>query len=244
MTSILRTDIFPPELGEEPSGVTIRGVDYSSIVQQATVATKQRSPGPAKNLYEFFELVKKIILDYERRENITNDAKIIFTEEEPDYRKESGITITFSIERREPGMISRDRAFQASSVKNLVPMLRDETEDPDNPGYKRAVFGYFHDNEVVFTIWAKTNKVANDRALWFEGLMQEYSWYFTSQGISRLLFMKREKDFVSDVGGQKLYGRPLHFYIRTETLRTISEKKLEEISIGTMVDIPTTELNK
>lgn len=223
-------DLIPLELLDNPR-VEIR--QYESFVQSVRqIPTALRTPLPAKNLKEVYALVKTVIDDYERRMNIADDAKVNFTEEEPDYLKASGPTITFSLHLREPGAMSKGSPMLRGTVRNFLPMLREEIDDPENPGYKRAILGYIHDNEVKFTVWAKTNKVANDKALWFEGLMQEYSWYFTSQGVARFLFLKREADLVSEVDGQKLYGRPIHFFVRTETLTTISQKTFELISIG------------
>jgi hypothetical protein len=227
--AILR-NIIPVELLEN-NRVVFEGAQYGQIISSLKETSRLRSPYPAKNINEFFALVETVINDYERRQSISEEAKIVFTEEEPDYGKDQGPTITFNLVERHPGAAGKGPPM-GGSVKSYMAILREEIDDPENPGYKRAILGYWHDNEVKFTVWAKTNKVANERALWFEGLMQEYSWYFTSQGVARLLFLKREADFVSDAKGQKLYGRPIHFYVRTETLTTISQKTFELISVG------------
>ncbi len=232
--SLLRNNILTEAQVTEPSRILI-SAQFSQLMQVARTNPRSRTPYPAKNLNEFFELVRIIILDYERRLNIVNDGKIFFTEESPDYPKDQNIIVSFSLVKREPGAFSAGAPFEGD-VKNLKPVLREEIDDPENPGYKRAIMGYTHDNEVKFTIWARTNKVANDKALWFENIMQEYSWYFTSQGVSRLIFMKRDSDFIVETNGSTLYGRPLHYFVKTETLTTVSEKTLEELTIGSMVE--------
>lgn len=227
-------DVIPIELLED-NKIIFSG-QYTQIVQAFKDAGPPlKSPLPAKNINEFYDLVKNIIVDRERRENVSEEKKIVFTEEEPDYAKDDPVTITFSLVKREPGAFSSGGPMRGR-VKNYTAILREEIQDPEDPQYKKAILGYFHDNEIKFTVWARTNKVANERALWFEGLMQEYRWYFAMQGVSRLLFLKREADSVSEVKGQKLYGRPLHFYVRTETLQIISEKTLQQISVGPMKD--------
>lgn len=228
--SLLR-NILPKELLSDESRITVKS-QFRHIVETAVRVDRLRTPRPAKNLNEFFDLVKNVINDFERRENIISDARIHFTEEDADYPKDKNVIIAFSLVKREPGSFSQGHPFEERNrVKNLVPLFREEVEDQENPGYRRAILGYIHDNEIKFTIWARTNKVANERALWFEGLMQEYSWYFTSQGVSRCLFLKRDKDFITEYNGLKMYGRPIHFFLRTETLTTISQKKIESIEI-------------
>ncbi len=229
--SLLR-DLIPADLSREQVRI-IAASQYSQITSVAVRPERSRTPFPAKNLNEFYSLVKNCVDDRERRENVIDDARIHFTEETPDYPKDKNVIISFSLVRRLPGAFAQGSMFESEVrvVKNLVPILREEIEDEENPGYKRAIMGYIHDNEIKFTIWARTNKVANERALWFEELMQEYSWYYTSQGINRCLFMKREKDFIEETNGVKMYGRPLHYFVKTETLRTVSQKKIELIII-------------
>jgi hypothetical protein len=232
--SILINNI-PPELLED-NPIIINGDAYAGIISKAQILPKSRTPYPATNLQDTFKLVQEVIRDRERRENTNEEAKIIFTEEEPDYKKSDAVTIVFSLQERLPGAFGHGKPMGLHTVKNLRPILREEIDDPENPGYKRAILGYFHDNEIKFTVFARTNKVANAKALWFEEIMQEYSWYFTSHGVARLFFLKRGADLVStpggDSSGQKLYGRPLYFYLRTETLTTISQKTLQQISVG------------
>lgn len=228
--SLLRPNLIPKDFINTNETIIITP-QFSQILQSVNRVDRLRTPGPAKNINEFYDLVRKVVMDFERRENVINDAKIFFTEEEPDFPKDANVIVSFSLVRREPGAFGQGRPFEKDTVKNLIPILREEIEDVENPGYKRAILGYIHDNEIKFTIWARTNKVANERALWFEGIMQEYSWYFTSQGVSRCMFYKREKDFVSEVTNVKMYGRPIHYFVKTETLQTISQKKIELIEI-------------
>lgn len=230
MSSLLRPDLIPKGFPEKDPPIII-SPQYSQILETVTRLPRSTTPFPAKNLNEFYDLTRQVIEDYERRENVIADGKVKFIEEEPDYPKDLNVIISYSLVRREPGAFGQNHPFEKGSIKNLAPILREEVEDIENPGYKRAILGYWHDNEVKFTVWARTNKVANDKALWFEGIMQEYSWYFTSHGVARCLFLERKKDFVSEVDNNKMYGRPMHYFVRTETLRTISQKKIELIEV-------------
>jgi hypothetical protein len=233
ITSLLRTDILPDELTKEQQRL-LTSTQFQSICNAGTSLERSRTPGPAKNLTEFYGLVKNAIDDYERRQETTEDAKIYFTEDNIDFPKDNKIVVSFGLVKRLPGSFSQGGPFEGNVV-NMKPVVREVLDDPENPGYKRAILGYWHDNEVRFTIWARTNKDANEKALWFEEIMQEYSWYFGIQGVPRVLFLKREMDSIIEINSVKLYARPLHYFVRTETLRTVSEKTIENILINVKV---------
>jgi hypothetical protein len=230
METLLKTDILPESLTENHRRIIIQA-QFSAIVNNSTkLHDRLRTPAPAKTINEFYKLVKNVIDDYERRSNTINDGKVFYTEEEPDIPKDKNAAITISLQNRFPGAFGKGAPFEAD-IQNQKPMFREEFDDEENPGYRVAILGYWHDNEVVFTVWARTNKTANDKALWFENIMQEYSWYFTSQGVARIMFMKRDADTYTEVNGAKLYGRPMHYFVRTETLRTVKEKVIEEVLV-------------
>jgi hypothetical protein len=188
-----------------------------------------KTPGASKNLLEFYSLVGQAINNYESRANISDVNKVVFTEEEPDVNAKSE-TITFSLMKRQPGAFSQGAPFEGN-IKNLRPMFREEGNDLDNPGYRYMVLGYKYDNLVRFTCWARTNKVANARAEWFENFMEEYSWWYKAQGVERVIFQGREADIVTEINGNKWYGRPLDYFVRTETLKVFKEKSIEEILV-------------
>jgi hypothetical protein len=138
--------------------------------------------------------------------------------------------VSLSLERREPGAFSQGAPFEGK-VKNRTPLFREEIDDPDNPGYKLAILGYWYDNVLRMTCWARTNKAASDRALWVENVMVEYGWYFTSSGVSRLIYWGRGPEVTREFDGHKVYGRSIDYYVKTEKLRAVSQKKLEQIIV-------------
>lgn len=212
---VLVRDIFDMTVGEVPSR-------EQSLVRSKTL-------GDSKSLLEFYELVRQVIDDMEMRSSVATDYKVLFTEEEPDVNAQTE-TITFSLVKRDPGAYGQGAPFEAK-VRNMRPMIRESGIDPTNPGYRTAVLGYVHDNIVRFTCWARTNKVANTRADWFIELMEDYSWFFKAQGVQRVLFWQQLSDSVLDVSGNRWYGRPIEFFVRTEKLREVNEKKIEEIAL-------------
>ena len=228
-------DILSSELTEDEVRIIVNKV-YQVVRGDAPTREealiRSKTPGKAKSLLEFYDLVRQAIEDYERRAGIPEDRKVFLTEEEPDMIARTE-TITCNLVLRQPGAFGGGAPLQAK-VKNQRPRLREEADDTDHPGYKMAINGYWYDNVVRFTCWAKTNKAANARALWFEDLMEEYSWWFRMQGVSKILFYERQGDVVINVDSQKWHGRPIDFFVKTERLRVFSTKKIEEIIIKLM----------
>ena len=231
MSSLL-LGLLNEELTEEEQRIIVRNVyefAKGDLSTRKGPVDRSKTPGPAKTLHEFYDLVRQAINHYESRASVPEANKVNFTEEEPDIDSETE-SIVFSLVKREPGQFGQGPPLDAKH-HNLKPMLREEADDPDNPGYKCAVTGYWYDNVVRFTCWARTNKAANARAMWFENLMEEYTWWFRLQGVSRVLFWGRDADIVTEVTGNKWYGRPIHFFVKTEKVRVFKQKTLEEIFI-------------
>lgn len=226
-------DLLNPDLAQNNIRIYVEKVmeDLGFQANQAhstkQLLTRSKTPLPAKSLNEFFLLVKKVIDDMELRAGTPEEEKVVFSEEEPDVNSTSEM-ITFSVVSRKPGSYSQGSPFEGKVV-NLRPVPRESLPDPDNPGYNLQINGYYFDNLVKFTCWARTNKEANARAMWFENLMLEYSWVFKLQGIQRVIFLEREADIVNVVDKNKWYGRPLNYFVRTEKLTVFSEKTIEDI---------------
>lgn len=223
-------DLLEEDISTNSQRVIVQRVFENLITSVArTPAPRSKTPGSAKSLLEFYDLVRQVKDDYEARQNVRDEYKIIFTEEEPDVKSETE-TITFGLVKRVPGSFGQGAPFE-SDVKNMRPIFRESGADTENPGYNYVVHGYWYDNIVKFTCWARTNKVANARAEWFENMMSEYDWWFRIQGVSRVLFWGRDADIVTEIDNNKWYGRPLNYFVRTEKLRVFSEKQMEEIIV-------------
>jgi hypothetical protein len=228
--NILSSDLKQPALGPSITVNKVMNLIIDNTVQQKALREYTKSIGAAKSLNEFYGLVKTGLDDYQKRANTQGQNLVLYIEDEPD--KQSTVeTITYSLVRREPGAFSQGAPFEGK-VTNLRPVIREIKDDPANPGFRLVTTGYWHDNIVKFTCWARTNKAANARAMWFEAFMDEYSWFFKVQGVDRTLFWGRSEDQVLNVDENKWYGRPLCYYVRTETLRVYSEKTLEDLVIN------------
>ncbi len=223
---------IPPELEQNNPEIAVRV--FEGILNTAReTGTRSKSPGKSKNYFEFIELVQQCLDDYQVRLDIAEDKRIRISWETPDFSQQTEV-ITVGLVRRVPGSFDQGAPFEGS-VKNLRPILREVAQDPEHPGYCNAYLGYYHDNLVRFSCWALTNKEAIQRGLWFEQFMNKYTWYFTLSGTARVFFMEQPHDLFIDVSGKKFYGRPLDYFVRTETIEIVSQKNIEEIALDVSV---------
>jgi len=231
-------DLLNSDLTESNLKITA-SQQYDTLLERAAVigGERLRSPKAAKSLREVYSLIKEVIDNYQKRANTPTNHKVIFTEEEPDEKIKQEV-ITFSLVRREPGAISKGSPMEGTT-HNLKPLLREEKDDPENPGYRMLTYGYFHDNIVRLTCWSQTNKAANARAEWLENLIEEYSWFFKAEGVDRFFYFEQQADISVDIKGNKWYGRPIDFFVRTERIHTFKEKTIEEIIISYSANIDT-----
>lgn len=227
---VLRTDLLDKELATIQDKVKILSEAWiGQIINKATAFEPTKSPLPSKNIVEVMDLIKEAIEDYQVRTHVNEDAKVKFLYSYPDVESQlEAISVSHPV--REPGMFAQGGPFE-NKTKQLKPLLREYGEDADNPGYKRAVLGFWYDNVLRLTCWARTNKVANERALWLENVMEEYAWFFGYSGVNRLLYQGRQKEEKIVINGNKVYGRPIDYFVRTEKLRSISQKELEQVCI-------------
>ncbi len=227
--STLRTDILSTE-DKKAQAKLIVSRQYASIIESAERLGKSTTQAASKNIIQTMDLIKDAIEDYENRTHVLNKNKVNVVYEEP-TEPIAFETITLNIFRREPGSFGAGKPFE-SPVKNYRPILREDLDDKENPGYRRAVLGYYHDNLIRITCWALTNKRANERMLWLEEVMEQYMGYFRVSGVNRILYYHHPQEVVRTVSNSKIYGRPIDYFVRTETLRTVSEKELEVIYLN------------
>jgi hypothetical protein len=228
--TIVDPNDLPPELLEDPQQIkVVVETVWRMLTERAEKLPPTVTPGRAKDIIGVTELIEQAIRDYEKRERTTVGAKVEIVWERPEKPFESEV-IALSIASREPGSFSQGRPFEGKE-KNRRPIVREIVNDPDNPGYKRIVLGFFYDNTLRITAWARTNKEATKRAIWVEDMIEDYSWWFTRSGVNRILFEKWLFPVFMEVNNNPYYGRPIDYFVRTEKLFNISQKTLEEIYI-------------
>ena len=238
----VRTDLIPDSLVEDKSVQLERlasGVieTFRNMLRPELGSSylprgeRPRQPKEAKDLDGALILVKQCIEDKQTVEGIPLDKRLVFTEEYPGENLSSE-TITFSLVRREPGIVSKGKPL-VEGVQELKPHVRSIDPDPNIPGKVIITLGQKFDHEVLLVCWAKTNKQANFRARWLENMLREYTWFIKQNGVEEFLFMGQGEDLILDSRSYPniITGRPLHYYIRTETLTHLSEETIRRVLI-------------
>jgi hypothetical protein len=236
----LRDDILPDELTEEQRVLAERVFEdyfkYSEYIRSQKdeflqPGERKRQPRPAKNINEVMDLINRIIQEKQLSEGIkAPDFQVKLTQEYPpvDLVTEE---ISYTLLRREPASTSRGRHFNQGR-QEWKPGIRSIDDDPNNYGYRLITMGQKFENEIEMTCWAKTNKRANQRALWLENTMRQYAWYLKYEGVDEFYFLRRGRNIVEKPDGDNLvYGRPLVFFARTERLTHLSEPVIRRIII-------------
>jgi hypothetical protein len=153
--------------------------------------------------------------------------------EDPDNPKEnlSGVVL-YSMKRRAPGTMEGGNTWFDRGRREVKPRLREiVTDDPCAPGQAKLIFSQWFDNEVKFDIVARTNKRANELALWFENLMETNRPYFAFKGITKYFMNVREEDEFKQYGNDSLECRPYCYFVRTERTYEVTEQALNKLII-------------
>lgn len=226
--------IIDQDLLTNPNSVTFDKDNVSEVYQQIynglknnAATNKSQTPNPAKSILEIPTLIKTIIDN--AQESVATENKVTWSSEFPDEISQLE-RITFGVTKREPGTFDRGAPFEGR-VKNLRPILREEKDDPNHPGYKIAILGYCFDNIFQLTCCARTSWQAEMRAYWLEELLQQYDWWFVLNGVPRFIYMGRDKEKIEMVDGNKIYCKKLNYFVRTEKLISISTKTLENLTV-------------
>lgn len=213
-----------------------------STIEQGALAPKKvegrdvdmvgrlRSPGGVKDIDGFYLLLQQAIEDKLDRQHIAEADRPIFTEDfNPDEIRAE--TITVCLKGRKPMSTGQGKHGSGGS-QEWKARLRGIYDDPTKPNKKLYIFGRRYDNRVRIECYARTNKVANVRALWLEALMDEYMWFFRYEGCGQIRYDGRDEDGHKVIGSDnKLICRPLNYYIMTEKLFEISEYVMRSLII-------------
>jgi len=166
-----------------------------------------------------------ILRDSQADQNIFEDPN--------DPTKELSGMVTYSMKRRAPGTMSGGNTWFSRERREVKPRLRDIiTNDINNPGQVKLIYSQWFDNELRFDITARTNKRANELALWFEDLMETNRAYFAYKGITKYFMNIRESDESRQYGNDLAELRPYYYFVRTERTYEVTEEALNKLIIS------------
>lgn len=209
--------------------------------------TKSRNTGanyiqPHSTLDQFIDLVKEAI----DKDQSDKKDKVFFLDnyshsnifEDPSSPGKDALGIVgYRLTSRVPGTTAATNRPGDSSRREVRPSLRAVTyDDPSKPKQATFHYGRWYDNMICFEIYARSNKEANDLAMWFEDLMEKYRPFFALNGIMKYHFEERDGDAAKKNGDSVIQIRPLHYWVRTEKTYEIDEHTINNI----LVNIKTT----
>ena len=185
------------------------------------------------DIKQFFTLVKEAVETRQDTEGVPADKRLLFLEEDPPETIDTE-AITFFLRGRVPGRFDQGPAG-IGKIKEVTAHVRAVREHPTHPSEKLVTMGRFYDNWVTFGIFAKTNKVALDRVIWFERVMDSFNWFFRLHG-----FRVIEKE----VGNRErieletltLTHYPITYMVRLDDVFHFSTQELKHLVVKANVD--------
>lgn len=163
-------------------------------------------------LDRFFELVSQVIESAQVNSGIKDSKIVKLVEEYPpmDFSELGDEAITFKVIERKPGMMSK----KGDSRPQRKSRYYYDYQDPSEPNKVVTVNTRPVDHVIEFNCWATSNKLANRRALWLEKLLINTAFVFVENGAERFFWKERRADTYQTVGNQRLFYRPIHFFLR------------------------------
>jgi len=222
MAQRLDNMILPPDL---------ENIDSQGLVkwyqQRFARDNRQISKYPqGRELNDFFPLVHKALTSRERTDNVDDNKRILFVEEDPPEKLDTE-TITYRIQSRSPGQFSQGPAGSATH-KEVRHHIRDIVDHPEHPGEKLITIGKFYDNHIRFNVYARTNKRARERLLWFTSTMDSYLWYFALNGFRVIEKGVGDRER-PEIEGLTVTRYPLSYFVSSEDVRHLGTQEIKRI---------------
>lgn len=225
MTSRLDNMNLPPDLRTGTLGGSDIVRMYMRQFQEGLVINDKAPIGGDIN--EFFPLVHKTIISRQRADGIDDDKMVLFVEEDPPERLNTE-AITFFIQSRSPGQYNQGPAGTIGH-REVRHHIRGVDEHPEHTGEKLVTVGKFYDNYIRFNIYAKTNKQARKRLLWFTQLMDQYEWYFKMSGYLTIEQGVGDRQRIEIPEHGKVTKYPIVYFVKSEDLHHFGTQELKHI---------------
>lgn len=226
----IRNDIRQTARDKTPLEQIPNLVEHADKLRHGNIAqpANRSRTTEVKTLFEFYELFKKV-LEFATEVDGTN-YPIRFTLEYP--------PVDASLPCFSTKLISR-RPLNLRGIKEMGPRFMQEYEDPDYPGEITQEFLIRRYNTIEMTVWAKTNKVANEMVEWLEDKYWEFLWALQWGGSAHPVeWLGRGSDKYEQVREQQMYGAPTTFGVITGkiTKKRVSTIRKLALSLGLLIE--------
>ncbi len=163
-------------------------------------------------LDSFFNIAQKLILDAQEREGTVKESLVGLVEEyPPESMSEYGNEIiTFRLIERKPGLMNS----KGTGRPQRKSTFSHEEKRPELANKVITVESRPLDHVIEFNCWGLSNKIANKRVMWLEKLFVNSGFVFEIKGAERFYFKERLADNYMTVNGQRIFSRPLRFFLR------------------------------
>ena len=220
----------------------IKVVVYESdkVIYQNEIATKLINPYEfdasrflpnikTMSLDRFFSIASGLISKAQERAGVKEEKRVILTEEYPPDPFESygDEVVAYRVLKREPALMNTKGTARPQRRSTYYYDLVEATL----PSKVLVVEARPLDHLIEFTCWGKSNKLANARATWLEKLFVNHSWAFEVHGVERFYFKNRGPDTYTTTGGQRLFYRPVNFFVRFREFEVKSHPRIKEMII-------------
>lgn len=185
-------------------------------------------------LPRFFDVASQLIVDAQKREGTVESERVQLIEEYPaEYMERQGDeVIAWRVLRREPAKMDAKGTGRPQRTSTFSYDLQSKY----HPNKVIVVESRPIDHLIEFSCWAKSNSLANKRALWLEKLFVTHAWAFTVQGADRFFWENRGPDTYMAHGGQRLFYRPVNFMLRTREFEVKAHPVLKTVDFEVTLD--------
>jgi hypothetical protein len=164
------------------------------------------------SLSSFFKISNDLINSAQELEEINEESRVRLVEEYPpeSISKYGNEVVTFRVIERKPGMMNKKGTGRPHRKATY-------SHEEVRPGLANKVITVESrplDHVIEFNCWGLSNKLVNERAIWLEKLFINSAFVFEVKGAERFFFKERLADNYLTVNGQRLFSRPLRFFLR------------------------------
>lgn len=209
------------ELAEKAPYTNPYQLDLSSFLPNIRVLTLTR----------FFELTKDII---DKTSSSEGRPTIPLIEEYPpvDMAQIGNELITFRVINREPANMSTDGRSRPQRRDRFSYFIKDVDVGENIILVKNRPL----DHEIELTVWSTQNKIANKRVEWLENLLVHQAWAYRESGADRFYFKKRLSDGYMTTGSQRIFYRPLRFFLRFNDFSAFAYYSIKNIELAVSLE--------
>jgi len=190
-----------------------------------------RTASPEGDVDGFFDKIHDAIISRQNSDGVPESKRLLFMADLPPQEDEVDMeAITYCLISRKPGLFQKGSAND-NGIREVSSHQRYIIKDPEHPGQKLVTMGRFYDNVIKFNIYARTDKVAIQRLLWFQRVMNGFNWYFKLNGY-RVVELGMDERKTEKQGGLKLTKYPMSYFVRTDDTFHISTQELKRLVLN------------